>query len=132
MRAGEEGLSVGRLQAKIDIAEAMARKHYAEEQARAGAIARRKDWPVEYDFRALRNALHRQWEGREAELRASPQAARADFDAGVASGDFTRANATVGEAVGLIHDLPDAGEAVLRMARDAEACLAGASRLLGI
>lgn len=32
-------------EAKIDIAEAMARKHYAEEQADLAAIARRKDWP---------------------------------------------------------------------------------------
>lgn len=93
-------------------------------------VLRRKDWPAEYDFRALRNALHRTWEGREAELRANPAAAWAEFDAGAAAGDFTRANVTVGEVTGLIRDLPGAAEIVRRMAAEAEACLAGASRLI--
>jgi AcrR family transcriptional regulator len=34
-------------EAKIDIAEAMARRHYAEMNANLSAIARRKDWPVD-------------------------------------------------------------------------------------
>jgi AcrR family transcriptional regulator len=34
-------------EAKIDIAEAMARKHYAEMQAEFAAIGRKKDWPVD-------------------------------------------------------------------------------------
>lgn len=34
-------------EAKIDIAEAMARKHYADEQAQLAAIARKKDWPAD-------------------------------------------------------------------------------------
>ncbi len=34
-------------EAKIDIAEAMARKHYAEMQAELAAIGRKKDWPVD-------------------------------------------------------------------------------------
>lgn len=93
-------------------------------------VLRRKDWPAEYDFRALRNALHRQWEGREAELRADPAAARAEFDAAAAAGDYTRANVTVGEATGLIHDLPSAGQIVRRMAAEAETCLSGASSFI--
>src|SRR5215468_5800037 len=40
-------------EAKIDIAEAMARKHYAEEQAQLAAIARKKDWPPEKRLREL-------------------------------------------------------------------------------
>lgn len=71
-------------------------------------ILRRKAWPAPYDFRAIRNDLHRAWEGRIEALRADPDAARADYDAGVAAGDFSRAHATVGEAVGLVHDLPPA------------------------
>jgi AcrR family transcriptional regulator len=43
-------------EAKIDIAEAMARKHYAEEHANIAAIARRKEWPAD---RKLREVLSR-------------------------------------------------------------------------
>ena len=82
-------------------------------------ILRRKNWPAPYDFRALRNDLHRQWEHRIEALRADPLAARADYDAGVSAGDFSRAHATVGEAVGLIHDLPAAGDLIQRMDQEA-------------
>lgn len=90
-------------------------------------VLRRKDWPAEYDFRALRNALHRAWEGREAELRADPDAARAAFDAAVAAGDLAGANVTVGEAVGLIGDVPGAGEVLRRIAAEAEQVLTSAT-----
>ncbi|MFM5925251.1 MAG: NAD(P)H-dependent flavin oxidoreductase [Novosphingobium sp.] len=93
-------------------------------------VLRRKDWPAEYDFRALRNALHREWEGREAELRADPAAARTVFDTAVAAGDFASANVTVGEATGLIGDVPGAVEVLKRIGREAEQCLGGAGRLL--
>ena len=84
-------------------------------------ILRRKDWPAPYDFRAIRNALHRKWEGR---LDASSyDEARAEYDAGVKAGDFTRAHATVGEAAGLIHDLPPAAQVIERMRAGAAAIL---------
>ncbi len=82
-------------------------------------ILRRKNWPAPYDFRAIRNPLHRQWEGRIDALRANPEAARIDYDAGVQAGDFSRAHATVGEAVGLIHDLAPAAGVIARMTADA-------------
>ena len=84
-------------------------------------ILRRKDWPAPYDFRAIRNALHRKWEGRLDAT--SAEEARAEYDAGVKAGDFTRAHATVGEAVGLIHDLPPAAEVIARMTAGASAIL---------
>lgn len=87
-------------------------------------ILREKDWPAEYDFRALRNAIHRQWEGRITELEADPAAAIADYKAGVAAGDFTRAHVTVGEGTGLIRASGSAGEIIRTI--DAEA-----RRLLG-
>ena len=87
-------------------------------------ILRRKNWPAPYDFRAIRNALHRQWEGRIDTLRAHPDAARAVYDAGVKDGDFSAAHATVGEVVGLVHDLPGAAEVVARMDAGARAVLA--------
>lgn len=82
-------------------------------------ILRRKNWPEPYDFRAIRNALHRQWEGHVAALQSNPDAARADYDAGVKAGDFSRAHATVGEAVGLIHDVPPARDVIARMSEQA-------------
>jgi nitronate monooxygenase len=88
-------------------------------------ILRRKNWPSPYDFRAIRNTLHRQWETRLAELRAPPEEARAAYDAGVKAADFSRAHATVGEAVGLIHDLPPAADAIERMTAGAAAILGG-------
>jgi nitronate monooxygenase len=87
-------------------------------------ILRRKPWLAPYDFRAVRNELHRQWEKQVDTLRASPEAARAHFDAGVAQADFTRANVTVGESIGLIHDLPAAADVVARMLQEAQAALA--------
>ena len=86
-------------------------------------ILRRKNWPAPYDFRCIRNELHRAWEERVEALRAAPDAARADYDAGVKAGDFTRAHATVGEAVGLIGDLPGAQDLVARMTAQARAIL---------
>lgn len=94
-------------------------------------ILRRKNWPAPYDFRAIRNELHRAWEGRIGELRSAPEAARAEYDAGVKAGDFTRAHATVGEATGLIRDLPPAAEVIARMTHDAQALLRGAAQLAG-
>lgn len=40
-------------EAKIDIAEAMARKHFAEEQAELAALARKKDWPADKRLREI-------------------------------------------------------------------------------
>ena len=88
-------------------------------------ILRRKNWPAPYDFRALRNGLHRQWEARVDALRAAPDAARADYDAGVAAADFDRAHVTVGEAVGLLHDAPPAAELIARITREAQGVLSG-------
>jgi nitronate monooxygenase len=82
-------------------------------------ILRRKNWPAPYDFRAIRNDLHRQWENRVSALQHQPDAARADYDAGVKAGDFSRAHATVGEAVGLITDVPHAQEVIARMSEQA-------------
>ena len=84
-------------------------------------ILRRKNWPAPYDFRAIRNALHRKLEGRLDA--ASTEEARADYDAGVKAGDFSRAHATVGEVVGLIHDLPPAEQVIARMTASARAIL---------
>jgi nitronate monooxygenase len=87
-------------------------------------ILRRKNWPAPYDFRAIRNDLHRSLEGDVGALKANPDEARASYDSGVKSGDFSRAHATVGEAVGLIADVPSAGEVIARMTQQAQSLLA--------
>jgi nitronate monooxygenase len=87
-------------------------------------ILRRKNWPAPYDFRAIRNDLHRSLEGNIAALKAAPDAARANYDAGVKAADFTRAHATVGEAVGLITDIPTAHTLIDRITQQAHHLLA--------
>ncbi len=87
-------------------------------------ILRRKNWPAPYDFRAIRNNLHRSLEGNIAALKAAPDAARANYDAGVKAADFTRAHATVGEAVGLITDIPTAHTLIDRITQQAHHLLA--------
>jgi nitronate monooxygenase len=82
-------------------------------------ILRRKNWPAPYDFRAIRNELHRALESDIAGLKTNPEAARADYDAGVKAGDFTRAHATVGESVGLIADIPSAADLIVRLTMEA-------------
>ena len=93
-------------------------------------VLRRKNWPAPYDFRAIRNDLHKAWESRVPSLKAAPEAARADYDAGVKAGDFSRAHATAGEAIGLIRDIPPASAMVQKMNADATACLQSAQRLV--
>ena len=83
-------------------------------------ILRRKNWPAPYDFRAIRNDLHRSLESDIAALKASPDAARASYDEGVKAGDFSRAHATVGEVVGLITDVPNAGTLIERITNQAK------------
>ena len=86
-------------------------------------ILRRKNWPVPYDFRAIRNDLHRRWEDHVEALREAPDEARAEYDAAVKAGDFSKAHATIGEAVALVRDLPGAEELIARMTADARAIL---------
>lgn len=119
-RAWVSGESLASTGAKVEAVAAT-----GDDTARSGVfdILRRKDWPADYGFRAIRNALHRQWEGREAQLRVNPGPIIAEFEAGVAAGDFTRANVTVGEATGLIDDIPDSAALVERMTSEAAALL---------
>jgi nitronate monooxygenase len=86
-------------------------------------ILRRKNWPAPYDFRAIRNDLHRQWEERVEQLRAAPEAARSQYEAAVKAGDFSGAHATVGEAVGLVRDLPAAEDLIARITREGQEIL---------
>ena len=82
-------------------------------------ILRRIEWPAPYDFRALRNPLHRQWEHQVETLRRNPVQAQADYDEGVKEQDYRRAHVTVGEATGLIEDVPSAADLIARITEQA-------------
>ena len=76
----------------------------------------------------MRNAFIDTWHGREDELRALAGEKREAVEAADRSGDYDVSNVTVGEAIGLVEDLPPAGELVERLAAEAEARLSAVTR----
>ena len=68
------------------------------------------------------------WHGHEADLVADLDAARAEFSHAVEADDVDLANMIVGEAVGQVHVIEDAGDVVRSMAAQAEDILTGAPR----
>lgn len=86
-------------------------------------ILRRKNWPEKFDFRAIRNQLHRKWENRLEELRADPTGAIQDYQQGVEQEDYNRAHVTVGQAVGLINEVRSAEQIVQDISAEAAALL---------
>ncbi len=83
-------------------------------------IVRQKNWPTGYDARLMRNGFIETWQGREEQLALEQPDRLAAFEAAHATGDYDTANVTVGEAIGLIHDLPPAAELVERIAYEAQ------------
>lgn len=82
-------------------------------------LLRGKDWPEPYDFRALRNSLHREWEGREAALEAELEDVKLLFQQGLLSENYDLAHVTVGESVGMINDVPSSADLISRMVAEA-------------
>ena len=80
-------------------------------------------WPEEFPGRAISNTFSERWHGREEELLAGLATIRTDFEEAQRSGDYSKANVYAGQAVGLVRDLPSAGELVERLSAGAEACL---------
>jgi nitronate monooxygenase len=91
-------------------------------------IVRGRQWPRDYTGRLMRNTFIQTWHGREEELRGLAGEQREAVEAADRSGDYDTSNVTVGEAIGLISDLPPAGELVERLAAEAEARLIGVTR----
>ena len=87
-------------------------------------VVKRKPWPAPYTGRQMRNAFVERWHGREDELAGLQEAELAKVLAAWDAGDFDTANVTVGETIGLVHDVPSAGEIVRRTVEEAEAALA--------
>ncbi|HLZ06755.1 MAG TPA: nitronate monooxygenase [Bradyrhizobium sp.] len=82
-------------------------------------------WPAPFTLRSLVNDHSRRWSGREVELMHNIATVTADYVAAREAGNFDIAGVFAGEAVGLIHDIPKAGEIVERITLEAEQILSG-------
>jgi nitronate monooxygenase len=80
-------------------------------------------WPARYTMRTLRSATTDRWHGNEEELRTHAQREQKVFAEANQRGDVSVVGATVGEAIGLIHDIEPAAEIVRRISREAEKIL---------
>jgi nitronate monooxygenase len=88
-------------------------------------LSRNNVWPAPFNGRCLVNDHARRWLGREVELMQNVASVAADYAAARAAGNFDIAAVIAGEAVGLIHDIPTAGEIVERIVTEAEQVIAG-------
>ncbi|MDB6144466.1 MAG: 2-nitropropane dioxygenase [Pseudomonas sp.] len=75
-------------------------------------IVRNRVWPDEYTGRLMINQFIRRWHGQETELAALQAKEIEAVEAAWSSGDYEYANVTVGEAIGLINDIPTAAQIV--------------------
>ena len=87
-------------------------------------IARQRDWPEGFTARVLNNAFIGDWHGREAELAEQVGEIVVRYQEAWDKGDTEMANVFVGEATGLIHDIPSARAVIEKMVGDAEAVIA--------
>ncbi|CCD85876.1 putative 2-nitropropane dioxygenase [Bradyrhizobium sp. ORS 285] len=90
-------------------------------------LSRNNVWPAPFTGRCLINDHARRWMGREVELLQQVERVSADYMKARTEGNFEVAAVIAGEAVGLIHDIPPAGEIVARIVGEAEQILAGRS-----
>jgi nitronate monooxygenase len=88
-------------------------------------LSRNNVWPAPFTGRCLINDHARRWMGREVELMQNVQTVAAEYAAARAAGNFDIAAVIAGEAVGLIHDIPPAGEIVDRIVTEAGQILNG-------
>jgi nitronate monooxygenase len=95
-------------------------------------ISRRAVWPAPFTGRCLINDHVRRWQGRELDMLQNSDAIAAEYAAARAAGNFDIAAVIAGEAVGLIHDIPPAGEIIERMIRQAEEILQGQRNSLAV
>jgi len=88
-------------------------------------LSRNNVWPAPFTGRCLINDHARRWMGREVELMQNVKVVVAEYAAARAAGNFDIAAVIAGESVGLIHDIPPAGEIVDRIITEAEQILGG-------
>jgi nitronate monooxygenase len=88
-------------------------------------LSRNNVWPAPFNGRCLVNDHARRWIGREVEMMQNVKTVVAEYAAARAAGNFDVAAVIAGEAVGLIHDIPPAGEIVDRITTEADQILSG-------
>ncbi|MGL5362404.1 MAG: NAD(P)H-dependent flavin oxidoreductase [Bosea sp. (in: a-proteobacteria)] len=93
-------------------------------------VARRLEWPKPFTVRVANNAYIQRWQGREAELYAAADVEAPRYREAFMAGDPDNAGVFFGEAAGLIHDVPPAGEIITRMVSEAADLLGGAASKL--
>ena len=86
-------------------------------------LSRRNRWPDPFTGRVLRNRHAERWIGRETELETRADEIAREYAEARERGDFDVAAVIAGEACGLIHDIPAAGEIVRRVVAEAERLL---------
>lgn len=79
-------------------------------------------WPGA-TVRVLANSPIRRWHGREAEMSRRRERIRSELDRAWQSGGADGFFLYAGQSVGLIHDIPPAGDLLQRIAREAEDAL---------
>jgi nitronate monooxygenase len=97
---------------------------------RAFDVAEGAAWPERWPGRALVNDFSREWDGREDELRETPDARRLVVE-GRRTGDPAHAPIYAGESVGLVTSERSATEVVRELDAEAEKALRAVPKLLG-
>jgi nitronate monooxygenase len=86
-------------------------------------ILRERGWPAGYRARFLRNGFLDRWKGDPQGLTLEKASLQPVYKAALAEADFDIANIGAGQSVGLIRDLPSAGDLVRRIAAQAAVLL---------
>jgi nitronate monooxygenase len=86
-------------------------------------IINNRTWPPRYTGRVIRNKYVEKWHDREADLARVREAELARVEEAIKMDDYDIANMTVGESVGLVRDVPTAGEVIERVIAEAAARL---------
>jgi nitronate monooxygenase len=82
-------------------------------------VVRGRVWPPGYTGRLMRNDFIEKWHGREKELAQVHGEELRKVEEAQTFDDFETANVTVGETIGLVHDIPKAGDLVNRIVAEA-------------
>ncbi|MGH7046050.1 MAG: NAD(P)H-dependent flavin oxidoreductase [Stellaceae bacterium] len=87
-------------------------------------IVRERDWPAQYNGRALKNRFSATWHGNEAGLIAAAEQEKPRYADAAAAGDVDTGVMFAGEGIDLIHAIEPAGVILDRIIAEAEAALA--------
>jgi nitronate monooxygenase len=79
-----------------------------------------RTWPRGYTGRVVENRFVSKWHGYEADLARARTEELEKVREAATSGDFETANVTVGEAIGLLHDIPTCRSSARDLAGNAD------------